>query len=119
MGELFCLTIKLVESTAPSSDPDDPCLTCVEGLHTIITQTVRVAGDVAIVVKGLCPAIKNANATICRYPEHSLLTLINMPDSISAQRVWISGVMSVMSKDRCFLIESIQSPSPGAHPEPA
>ena len=117
MGELFCLAIKLVEPSAIGADPDDSLPACVKGVSIIIAQAVRVAGYGAIVVKGLCPAIKNANANMCSYPEHSLLTLINMPDSISAQTVWFSGVMSIVSKGLGFSIESIQSAPPGAHPE--
>ncbi len=107
MGELFCLAIKLVESTAIGADPEDPRPACVKGAHIIMTQAVGVVRYGAIVVKGLCPAIKNANATIGSDPEHSVPALINLVNSIAAQAVWIGGVISIVCKGRRFLIESI------------
>ena len=117
MGERLCVTIKLVEPTTAGANPDDPLPACVKGAHSIMTQTVGVVNDGAKMVKGLSPAIKHANAAICGYPEHSLLILMNPVGIITAQAVWIGGVISIPSKGLCFSIESIQS-SPGAHPEP-
>jgi hypothetical protein len=78
----------------------------------------RLAGYGTIAVKSLCPAIKYADAAIGGYEMHSLPTLYKLPDSISAQAVWISGVMSIVSKGRCFPIEKIQSAPSGGNPEP-
>ena len=117
MGKLFGLAIKLVESTTIGANPDDSIPACVKGAHIIMTKAVRIAGDGAVMVKGLAPAIENIHAPICRYPEHSLLTFINLVDRVSAQTVWIRAVMPVTGKGRCIPIESIQSAPPGANPE--
>ncbi len=118
MGELFCLAIKLVETTATGAYPDDPCPACVNGTHIIMTQADRIAGDGAIVVKGLSPAIENTNAPICSYPESSLPVFIKLVNRGSAQTVWIGYVVFITSKGRSFRIESIQSAPPGANPDP-
>ena len=117
MRERFRLTVKPANPTTTRADPYNPGPVGVKGLYRICNQAFPVASYVAIVIKRLCPAIKNADSAICEDPQHFLLVLVNLPDRIGRQTERVIGVMFVVNKGPCFPIESIQAASPCADPE--
>ena len=82
MCELFCLAVKPADPAAIGADPDDTMPTCMKGVYRIIIQAVLVTGYGAIMVKRFSSVIKNTDAPISNYPQHSLSALISLPDRI-------------------------------------
>ncbi len=115
LGERFCLAVKLIEPAAVGSNPDKTILASVQRVYMTVTQTVRGAWHSTIVVKGLCPAIKIADATFCSNPEPARSIFMHPVDDIVAERLRIVFVMLITGDTgsvRAQLVESAPRSQP-------